>query len=144
MYTLPFLPFKFELNLNYFNFRPRNTGRSLNINTSNQRTPQINIETNTQNDENNTQLINDDFEAGTLYGNGLLKPILLHSNVLTFLSIYEGSVSIFLDISNILDLNIRLVLMIKKGLTLVQALRSRVEAKGCWRIFLKIRPHSCV
>lgn len=48
-------------NLNYFNFRPRNTGRSLNINTSNQRTPQINIETNTQNDENNTQLINDDF-----------------------------------------------------------------------------------
>ena len=32
----------------------------------------------------------------------------------------------------------------KKGLTLVQALRSRVGAKGYWRHFLKIRPHSCM
>ena len=48
-------------NHNYFNFRTRNTGRTLNINTNNQRTPQINIETNTQNEENNTQLVNDDF-----------------------------------------------------------------------------------
>ena len=35
-------------------------------------------------------------------------------------------------------------LVVEKGLTLVQALRSRVGAKGVGGFFLKIRPHSCV
>ena len=45
----------------YFNTRTRNTGRNININTNNQRSPRINIERNTQNNDENNSIINEDF-----------------------------------------------------------------------------------
>lgn len=48
-------------NYDYFNFRNRNNGRNISINTNNQRSPQLNIETSNQNNEINTPIINEDF-----------------------------------------------------------------------------------
>ena len=60
------------------------------------------------------------------------------TNITVLIVVYIGDLGSMLLCGNILHHNhVFIPIVHQKGLTLVQALRGRVGAKGCWRIFFK-------